>query len=168
MGRVVGDDADAQAVEVLEVGWLRALGPGQDDDGEVQVRAGEEQVFLAFRGGHDAWQQVQVAVAGVLQHGAPAAGLDGRQFHAQALVDQVDVVGGQALVIALQVTEFEGGPGGIDAEAQFAMFVEPGLFFLGERQGPGRSGPECQPEHQYGPRSRHWRPLSLGRCLVEV
>ncbi|MOA37621.1 hypothetical protein D3C78_1592310 [compost metagenome] len=121
---------------------------GEDDDGKVEVGAGEQQVLLAFRGGHDPGQQIQVAVACLLQHFAPAAGFDRGELHVQALADQFDVVGGQALMVALRITELEGWPGGVHTQAQLAVIVEPGLFFRGERDGAGREGPEGQREHQ--------------------
>ena len=53
-----------------------------------------------------------------------------------------------SLVTALGIAELEGGPGGVYAQSQFAMLVEPGPLFRGERQGLGRNGPECQPKRQ--------------------
>ncbi|MDT4873765.1 hypothetical protein FQZ97_1090270 [compost metagenome] len=148
MGGVVGYDADAQAIESLDVRRSRALGLGQDDDGEVEIGPGEVQVLLAFGGGHDAGQDIQLTFAGSLEHFAPIAGFHRGELQLQLAADQLDVVGSQALVVALGILEFEGGPGSVDAELQFAVSVEPGLFFRGEREGAGREGPECQPKHQ--------------------
>ncbi|MCY1418064.1 hypothetical protein D9M68_464470 [compost metagenome] len=148
VGGVVGHDADAQAVEVLDLRRLGAPGAGKDDDGEVEVGAREVQVLLALGGGHDAGQDIQFACAGALEHIRPIVGLDGGDFQVQPLTDHFDIVGGQALVTALGIAELEGGPGGVYAQSQFAMLVEPGPLFRGERQGPGRNGPECQPKRQ--------------------
>lgn len=83
---------------------------GENDDREVQVGAGEGQVGLAFRGGHDAGQQVDAALAGLREHLGPAAGLDGLELDTKAVLDQGDVIGGQSLVAAFLVAKFERRP----------------------------------------------------------
>jgi hypothetical protein len=45
-------------------GWAAFV--GEDDNREIQVGAGECQVALAFRGGHDAGQQIELALFGLL------------------------------------------------------------------------------------------------------
>lgn len=110
MRGVVLHHGDLQAVKIIERAGLRAALMGEDDDREVQVGAGECQVTLAFRRGHDAGQQVDAVFPCLLQYLGPAAGLDRLERYAQALLEQGDVIGGQSLVPALLVTKLERWP----------------------------------------------------------
>ncbi|MNH23749.1 hypothetical protein D3C81_1330370 [compost metagenome] len=47
---VILHHSDFQAVQVLQCAGLLAAFMGQDDDGEIQIRARESQVALAFGG----------------------------------------------------------------------------------------------------------------------
>lgn len=76
VGGVVLDHSDFQAVQVLQFTRLCAAFVGKDDNGKVEVRAGESQVALAFRGRHDAGQQVDAAFACLRQYFGPATGFD--------------------------------------------------------------------------------------------
>ena len=110
MGGVVFHHGNLQAVEVFQGARFGAALMGQDNDGEVQVRPGERHIALAFRRGHDARQQVELVVAGLLQHCTPVCRLDQFDAHAEAILDQAHVIGRQALVAAIFVTVFKGWP----------------------------------------------------------
>ncbi|MNP77364.1 hypothetical protein D3C76_1747800 [compost metagenome] len=60
---------------------------GEDDDREIQVRAGEGQVTLAFGGRHDAGQQVEFVLACLLEYSGPADRFDRLELHPQAFLD---------------------------------------------------------------------------------
>ncbi|MNG93823.1 hypothetical protein D3C79_528050 [compost metagenome] len=110
VGRVVLDHGDLQAVQVLDRARLRAARVGEDDDGEIEVRAGEGQVALALGRRHDAGKQVDAVMARLVQHLGPIAGLDRLERHPQALLKQCDVIGGQSLVPAFLVAKLERWP----------------------------------------------------------
>ncbi|MND91685.1 hypothetical protein D3C80_838200 [compost metagenome] len=110
VGGVVFHHGDFQAVQVFQVMWLRTPDMGQDDNRKIQIGAGERQVILAFRGRHDARQQVQLALLGLFQDGGPAHRLDGREPGCQPFADDLNVIRGKALVAALIVTKLEGRP----------------------------------------------------------
>ncbi len=139
MGGVVFNDDDLEAVQVIECPGIGAIFAGEDDDGEVEVGAGEVEVSLALGRGHDAGKQVDFVALGTFEDFAPVAGLDGVEADVEAVLDEPGVVSGEALVATLAVAEFEGGPGGVDAYAQRRVGLEPVLFFLreGERSCAG-------------------------------
>ncbi|MNN71048.1 hypothetical protein D3C81_1869470 [compost metagenome] len=114
---VVFHHGDFQAVEVLKVMGLSASHMGQDNNGEIQVGSGEGQVVLALGGGHDAGQQVELALFDLVQHLGPTDRLHGRNLDGQTIAHDVDVVRRQALVAALLVTKLEWRPRRVDAQA---------------------------------------------------
>ncbi|MNZ93052.1 hypothetical protein D3C78_1121060 [compost metagenome] len=130
VGGVVFHHGDFQAIQVLQVVWLGAPDMGQDDDRKIQIGAGERQVFLAFRGRHDARQQVDFAFFGLFQDGGPAHRLDGREPGFQSLANDLDVIRGKALVAALIVAKLEGRPRRIDTQAQVRVSRQPATFIL--------------------------------------
>nr|VVN23527.1 hypothetical protein PS652_04455 [Pseudomonas fluorescens] len=155
MGGVVFHHGDFQAVQVLDSARLRAAFMGQDDNREIQVRAGKGQKTLAFGGRHDAGQQVEFVLARLLEYGGPADRFDRLELHTQAFLDKGNVVGGQSLVATVLVPVFKRWPGCIDAQAQLRMCAEPGLFFFSQGQGAGRCTPDEQESQQKGRHSGH-------------
>ncbi|MNI31061.1 hypothetical protein D3C73_849310 [compost metagenome] len=103
----------------------------QDDNREVQIGSGERQERLAFRGRHDARQQVELALFGLFEHNRPTDRFDGRQFDGQSLANQVDIVCRKALVTPLIVAKLKGRPGRIDTQAQVRVGRKPATFFVG-------------------------------------
>ena len=156
MGRVVFHHGDFQPVQVFEFARLGASDMGQNDNRKVQVGAGERQVSLALRGRHDARQQVQLGLFGLLQDDGPADGLDGRELDGQPLTDHVDVVRCKALITALIVAKLEGRPGRIDTQAQVRVSRQPATFFVGQSQRASRCGPGHQRQQKkHGRQSGH-------------
>ncbi|MDT4845994.1 hypothetical protein FQZ97_799990 [compost metagenome] len=155
VGRIIRDHGNFQSRQILHCTWLRAAIACQDDDREVQVGAGEGQISLAFGGRHHGGEQVELAGLGLLQDLAPAVCCARLQAHAQALFEQRDVIGGQALVAALWVAELERRPGGIDAQAQYGVLGQPVALLFAERQGGNRTDPIHQTQQENGRQSRH-------------
>ncbi|MNF90286.1 hypothetical protein D3C84_728460 [compost metagenome] len=110
MRRVVFHHGDFQTVQLFKLVRLSASDVGKDDDRKVEVGARKRQVFLTLRGRHDAWQQIQFRLFGLLKHSRPAHRLDGRELDGQALANQVDVIRRKALIAALIVTKLKGWP----------------------------------------------------------
>lgn len=94
VGGVTVDHGHAQPLQFAQSARLRALFLAKNNNREVEVGAGEGQVLLAFGGGHQAGQQVQLTGSGIGQHFAPV--LCGRwaQSNRQALFNQAHIVGG--------------------------------------------------------------------------
>ena len=87
MGRVVFHHGNFQPVQILEAAGFRAAFMGQDDDGKVEIGACEGQEILAFGGGHDARQQVELVIAGLFKHRGPVNRFDQFDSHAQAVLE---------------------------------------------------------------------------------
>ncbi|MNJ60588.1 hypothetical protein D3C77_563320 [compost metagenome] len=155
MRSIVFDHGNLQAVQVFEVAWLCTTFVGEDDDGEVEVRASEGQVGLALGGGHDAGQQVDAVFARLRQYLGPAAGFDRFERHTQALLDRGDVIGGQSLVPALLVAKLERWPRGVYTQAQLRMGSQPGFLLVCQGQGAGRCVPQNQEQQQDGRHQGH-------------
>ena len=110
MGRVVFHHGDFQAVQIFEFARLSASNVGKYDDRKVQIGARKRQVILTLRGRHDARQQVQFRLFGLLKHGRPAHRFYGRKLDGQALANQVDVIRRKALIAALIIAKLKGWP----------------------------------------------------------
>jgi len=107
-------------------------------------RAIGRQEALAFGGGHDARQQVELVVAGLFQYRAPVHRLDQFDPEPEAVLHQAHVVCGQALVTTFFIAVFQGRPGRIDAPAPLLMVRQPATLFIGESQRASRCGPGQQ------------------------
>ncbi|MNP55643.1 hypothetical protein D3C76_1503040 [compost metagenome] len=83
---------------------------GQDDNRKVQVRTGKGQKSLTFGRRHDAGQQVQLALFGLLKDDGPAYGFNGCELYGQSLAYRLDIVGSQTLIATLIVAKLKRGP----------------------------------------------------------
>ncbi len=153
---IVVDHRDLESVELVDALRHRAVLACQDDDREVQVGPGEAQVLLALRGSHDAGQQVQPTVLGLLQDLRPGLRFDRRRADAQAFLQQADVAGGESLVAALFVAELEWRPGGVHAQADARVLGQPGPFLGRERECVGQPRPAAgQTQEKHGLQTLH-------------
>ena len=115
MGGVVLHHGNFQPVQILEAAWFRAAFMGQDDDGKVEIGACEGQEVLAFGGGHNARQQVELIIAGLFKHCGPVNRFDQFDSHTQAVLEQAYVIGCQALISAIFIAIFKRWPRRIHA-----------------------------------------------------
>lgn len=124
---IVVDYCDFEFVEFVDVFWYWVVFVCQDDDWEIQVGLGEVQVFLVFWGSYDVGQQVQLIVFGLFQDLCLGFWFDRCQVDVQVFLQQVDVVGGEFLVVVLFVVVFEWWLGGVYVQVDVWVFGQLGL-----------------------------------------
>ncbi len=92
VGGVVFHHGNFQPIQVLEIARPCAAFMGKNHHREVDIRASEGQVVLAFRRRHDAGDKVETIASSHFQDRPPIWRLDQLDAHAQAVLDQAYIV----------------------------------------------------------------------------
>ena len=129
---VAVDDPHRLLVQVRQAADEGGLPLGHDHHLKTEIRFGEKEELGPLGRGRYAGHHVQLAPAGLLHHLGPGKPHGGRHPGAQALVQQADIIRGDAGIAPAGIALFEGRPGGVDPQTN--CLVRPQPFFLGFRQ----------------------------------
>ena len=155
-----GDPERADRVQAHE---KRRVLPGNDGDGELEVRLGEDQVLAAFRRLGERGHHVRAAFVDRLERIFPGGGRHLLEGDPQACAGQPQDVQVGSFIAALCVQDGERGPGRVGHQPDVWMVVQPRRFFRGkQRTGnfPRMDAAAHQAENQPprgGPGQRHER-----------
>ena len=112
-----------------------AVAPGEDQAAGGDVGLGKAQEALALVGGRHGRQQVHLACLHRGQHLFPGVVQHRLDLHAQALGDQLQVVGADAMELVELVDHLERRPAGAEqADTDRLMGRDEGTLLIGQRQ----------------------------------